>query len=230
MRVLFKQIYAIIQLQLFRFRNRNKHCIVSNNVLLNNETDLEGYNKIGAYSQIEGTLIGLGSYIGWKCILHNGEIGRFCSIAPHVECIYGQHPLYPMVSTHPSFFSLGKQAGFTFVSEQQFSEQKYIKSSNGHHSFKIGNDVWIGYGARIMEGIIIGDGAVIAAGAIVTKDVPPFQIWGGIPAKKIKDRFSEEQKKALTKIKWWNYDLSYLNEISPLFKNIDEFLKHEGIN
>ncbi len=228
MKVLYRKIRSYILLVLFRIRNRNNHCILENNVILNKKTRLEGYNRIGAYSKIEGASIGLGSYIARNGILNNGEIGRFCSIAPNVECIYGRHPLYPMVSTHPCFFSLGKQAGFTFVSEQQFVESRTVESIDGKHiSFKIGNDVWIGHGAKIMQGVTIGDGAVIAAGAMVTKDVPCYQIWGGIPAKKMKERFSEEQKNALLKIKWWNYDMVYLKEISPLFKNIDTFLKHE---
>ena len=69
----------------------------------------------------------------------------------------------------------------------------------------IGNDVWIGYGAVILSGVTIGDGAIIGTNALVTKDVPPYTIAGGIPAKPLKKRFSEEKISALMKIKWWDW-------------------------
>ena len=69
----------------------------------------------------------------------------------------------------------------------------------------IGNDVWIGYGAVILSGVTIGDGAIIGTNALVTKDIPPYTIAGGIPAKPLKKRFSEEQISALMKIKWWDW-------------------------
>jgi len=228
MKIVYRRIREIVQLLFFRFENRNKHCIIGENVKLDKNTNLEGYNRICQNTRIGGTVIGLGTYIGWNSVLNNGEIGRFCSIAPFVECIYGRHPLYPRVSTHPSFYSSNwRQAGFTFVKEQHFVDAKRVKSNSGNLvSFIIGNDVWIGYGARLMQGIEIGDGAVVAAGAIVTKNVPPFEIWGGIPAKKIADRFHEKQKQALEKIQWWNNDFSYFKENVHLFENIEEFLTH----
>jgi acetyltransferase-like isoleucine patch superfamily enzyme len=151
----------------------------------------------------------------------NGIIGRFCSIGPFVECVYGRHPLYPFVSTHPAFFSIQRQTGFTFVTNQCYEEHKYIENSK---SFIIGNDVWIGYGSKIMEGITIGDGAIIAASSIVTKDIPCYEIWGGVPAKKIKDRFSDEIKEKLLEIQWWNNDLEWCAENAVYFTDINAFI------
>ena len=88
----------------------------------------------------------------------------------------------------------------------------------------IGNDVWIGSDAILTGGIKIGDGAIILTGAVVTKDVPPYAIVGGVPAKPIRFRFSESQIEKLLQIKWWNWDARKLQESWRMFGNIDKFL------
>ena len=95
----------------------------------------------------------------------------------------------------------------------------------------IGNDVWIGENAVILGGISIGDGAVIGAGAIVTKDVPPYTIVGGVPAKKIRSRFPDDIVKMLLKIQWWNLEEDILKENIYFFQqnlsedNLTDFAK-----
>ena len=144
------------------------------------DTSFEDHVRIFRNSQVEGARIGRGSYIGWNSIYNNAKIGRFCSIGPFSEVIYGRHPL-DKISTHPSFYSTQNQAGFTFVKEQKLNE--YSLTDSGH-SVDIGNDVWIGYGASIMEGVKIADGSIIGAKTLVTKDTEPYSINIGFPSKK----------------------------------------------
>jgi acetyltransferase-like isoleucine patch superfamily enzyme len=107
----------------------------------------------------------------------NLTIGAFCSIGPGTRLGgMGTHPLN-MLSTHPVFFSTRKQSGQTYVSQNYFEE---------YRSTTIGNDVWIGAHALVIDGVTIGDGAAVAAGAVVTKDVPAYAVVGGVPARIIK--------------------------------------------
>jgi serine acetyltransferase len=89
----------------------------------------------------------------------------------------------------------------------------------------IGNDVWIGANVTILDGIRIGDGAIVATNALVTKNVPPYAILGGVPAKQLKKRFTDEQIGFLLKLKWWDKREEWISEHAKYFNSIDE-LKH----
>lgn len=106
---------------------------------------------------------------------------------------------------------------FFFLKENKYKEFNLIPNTN--RSVIIGNDVWIGYGAKIIEGVTIENGAIVLAGAIVTKDVEAFSIVGGVPAKHIKYRFEENERKLLNEFQWWNKDESWIKD------NLDLFLK-----
>lgn len=168
-------------------------------------SSFEGRSKIHSHSLFHGRL-GYGSYIGSYSSL-SADIGRFTSIARYVCTIGGRHAYtYPFATTSPCFFSLNphcQQSGSTFATEQMFEEIRHI---NPWHkiSVKIGNDCWIGERAMIIGGVTIGDGAVVLAGAVVTKDVPPYAIVGGIPARVLKYRYDEENIAFLQNIQWWN--------------------------
>ena len=88
----------------------------------------------------------------------------------------------------------------------------------------IGNDVWIGANAIVLDGVTIGDGAIISAGAIVNKNVPPFSIYGGVPARLIRFRFEENEIEFLKKFKWWDKDLNWIKTHTPYFKDIKELI------
>lgn len=180
-------------------------------------TTFEGHNRLGRNTSFSGSL-GRCSYMGADCKI-NAEIGRYCSIASDVYTISGRHPTTDWVSTSPVFYSDECQCGTSYVSEKLFDEssQKTI----------IGNDVWIGARAIIISGVKIGDGAVIAAGAVVTKDVEPYTIVGGVPAKPIRKRFTDEQIDALNKLKWWDKDDKWMREHAVMFSHIDKLIKEE---
>lgn len=122
-------------------------------------------------------------------------IGKFCMIASDVKFIMnGANHLVNAVSTYP--FAI-----FGHGWESAMDGKEYPQKGD----LKIGNDVWIGYNATIMAGVSIGDGAIIGTNAMVVKDVPPYSIVGGNPAKEIKKRFSEAEINHLLKVRWWDW-------------------------
>lgn len=169
--------------------------------------------RICAHSEILNSKIERYSYIGYNTILYNVEIGSFCSIAS--DCRIGQsgHPIH-WISTSPTFNKNRNILKINF-SENQFIEDKKII---------IGNDVWIGNNVHIKSGVKISDGAIIGMGSVVTKNVGPYEIWGGNPAKLIKKRFSDETINKLLSIKWWNWSESLLVMYGKYFDEPENFL------
>ena len=117
-------------------------------------TSFENYIKISRNCEISNSSIGIGTYIGSNSVLPNTKIGEFCSIGSKVCIALGNHPTSDYVSTHPSFFSTKKQAGFSFVKNSCYEEFKFADEK---HFVKIGNDVWIGTNVTILNGVTIGD-------------------------------------------------------------------------
>jgi len=189
---------------------------------INKRTEFEGHNFIGRSIGLYDSFIGFGTYISNECEFTKTKIGRFCSIARNVKTIHGAHPTSHFVSTHPAFYSTLNQAGFCFVNETLFKENKDLDNK---YSISIGNDVWIGNDVRIMEGVSIGNGAIIGACSLVLKDVPPYAIVGGVPAHIIRFRFEEDTVRCLLKIKWWDWSLKYIKQNYILFSNIKLFIK-----
>ncbi|MEI5993359.1 hypothetical protein A5880_000906 [Enterococcus sp. 4G2_DIV0659] len=184
------------------------------NILIKKNVDFwtaafEGYNSIGMNTSISYSEIGIASYCGNNCILNRVKVQKFCSLGNNVEVIYGTHPVNTFFSTHPAFFSVKKQSGITFVDENLFSENKLIEKK---YSVVIENDVWIGSHAKLLEGVTIGTGAIIAAGALVTKDVSPYSIVGGVPARVIGYRFDDSTIKKILESNWWDNNLSWFYE------------------
>ena len=185
------------------------------------QAQFEGMNKIYSHSYFGG-ILGYGSYIGHHSSL-TAKIGRFCSISNHVICNAGIHPFQaPFATTSPCFFSLRKQNGATFATQQMLNE---IKTTDNEGAFdcEIGNDVWICEGAFINGGIHIADGAVVLAHAVVTKDVPPYAIVGGVPAKIIGYRYDEATIKWLLNVQWWNNPIAWFRAHWSLLCDIDKF-------
>jgi chloramphenicol O-acetyltransferase type B len=149
------------------------------------------------------------------------KFGSFCSIGAGLVVFLGGNHRTEWVSTFP----------FGNTPEGDFFKKpnKELTKSNG--DVTVGNDVWIGEHSVIMSGITIGDGAVIAANSHVVKDVEPYSIVGGNPARHIKYRFSQEQIEKLLKIKWWDWDDEKIQENIPLLCNkyIDMFIEEHDV-
>jgi acetyltransferase-like isoleucine patch superfamily enzyme len=158
------------------------------------------------------------TYISFRTAIGNAKIGKFCSIGPDCKIGLGMHPSSDYVSTHPTFFSTSKRAQMSFADRDYFEETKEIK---------IGNDVWLGANVIVMDGVSIADGVIIAAGSVVVKDIPPYTIVGGVPAKIIKYRFELDEIEMLLQSKWWDKDIQYLQDNFKKFHNIKEFLESE---
>ncbi|RYE09381.1 MAG: CatB-related O-acetyltransferase [Sphingobacteriaceae bacterium] len=143
-------------------------------------------------------------------------IGKFCMIASGAEFIMnGANHLTEAISAYP-FAIFGK--GW----ENAMDGKRYPTKGNT----VIGNDVWIGYQATIMPGVSVGDGAIIGSGAVVTKDVEPYSIVGGNPAKTIRKRFNEAEIKTLLKMRWWDWDIEKItaNAANLTGQNLERFI------
>lgn len=188
--------------------------IVDKTSIIDNTT-LSEWVKVQRQCYFYNSEVGSYTYFAGFNSVMNAKIGKFCSIGSNVSIGPGRHPI-EYVSTSPVFYSAYKQCGFTFADKSYYNEMGTVK---------IGNDVWIGANAVIFDDITVGDGAVIAAGAIVTKDVEPYSVVGGVPAKFIKKRFSEEIIDKLLNYKWWDKNQDWLTNHYKEFHNIEQFVK-----
>lgn len=165
-------------------------------------------------SQIVNSQLGRYSYCGCDCEINNTDIGSFCSISHRVYIGGAEHPIN-WVSTSPVFENVRHSGPSKRFSQFDVPLPKRTV---------IGNDVWIGYGATIKQGVQIGHGAIIGSKALVTKDIPPYAIVGGIPAKVIKYRFEKEIIDGLLLTKWWNLPDEEIQKYSHLIKDPKAFI------
>lgn len=218
-------IKRLLKISILKKRNKGKS--VKLNIRCNPglHCSFGGYNKIGANTAFEGK-IGFGSYIGQNCSI-NGCIGKYCSISHNVVTLIGSHPSHGFVSTSPCFYSAKKQNGLKFVDHEKYTENRYADKEN-KYGVIIGNDVWIGYGATILGGVTIGDGAIIGSRAFINRDVPPYAIVVGIPGKIIGYRFSNDIIEFLQRLKWWDRPEKWIRENADLFENAELLIKRIG--
>lgn len=170
-------------------------------------------SKIEAGSNIYNSKFKKHSFCGYDCDINNCEVGAFTSIGNSVIIGGGMHPL-KWVGMSPVFYE-GRDSINKKFSEFPRTKQKKTM---------VGNDVWIGQNAMIKAGVTIGDGAVIGMGSIVTKDVEPYSVVGGNPAKFIKFRFNEETVNKLLEIKWWNFSDSDLKKYAMHIQDPEKFI------
>ena len=199
---------------------KKNHVAISTGAYIKN-VSFEGYNVINNGCILNNCNVGRGSYIRDYCSFKSTDIGNFCSIAPYVNLIYGEHPTRSLVAMHPAFYRGEGYGGLSFNHSVDFDEYHYVKDDK---LCVIENDVWIGSNVIILEGNTIHNGAVVAAGSVVTKDVPAYAIVAGNPARVIRYRFEKEIINALLNIQWWDHDMDWINENISLFDCAEEFV------
>lgn len=171
------------------------------------ESTFGPYTEVGARTAIAETHFGDYSYIVHDGSIIYATIGKFCSIAAFVRINPGNHAHWRASQHHYTYRS--RQFGFDIGDDLEFFQWR-----RDHH-VTVGNDVWIGHGAVIMPGVSIGDGAIVGSSAVVTKDVEPYTIVAGVPAKPIKRRHPEALAEKLIKLAWWDWDHQKLGETLP---------------
>jgi len=182
---------------------RFRGSIIDKNCCIDKNTKIEDNCHILENNLIVNSSIKRCSYVGRSSIVQNVRIGSFCSIANDVFIGLGSHPI-ELFSTSPIFYRVVNTFKLKIVDEDyNFSEYKEVV---------IGHDVWIGARVIVLDGVNVGDGAIIAANSVVTKDVLPYSIIAGTPAKLIRYRFSNEKIEQLKNIKWWSWPLSSIKK------------------
>jgi len=182
----------------------------------------EGNNLIYNKSHLSKCYFGRGTYLNSFSSLNNTKLGAFSSLSSNIKIIGSNHP-HDKVSTFPGFYSVNHKDLVTFVEISSFNE--YPKRNNSSIYFtNIGNDVLIYSNVLIVEGISIGDGAIILPGSLVNKNVEPYSIVGGVPAKHLKYRFSKEIIDVLISFQWWNKSNDWILENSKYFDDPNKFV------
>lgn len=174
------------------------------------------YTEIMDYVSIEDSFIGDYSYVCEYTIISYSVIGKFVSIAPMVRINAPNHPVERVSQHHFTYRS--EKYGFTLEKDESFFYWRNLQK------VEIGHDVWIGHGSVILPSVKIGNGAVIGSMSVVTKDVPPYTIVAGNPARIIRKRFSKKVADAIENTKWWDWPYEMIKERLDDFKDIRRFL------
>jgi phosphonate metabolism protein (transferase hexapeptide repeat family) len=188
------------------------------------DAQLGAYTEVGARTVLNEVTMGDYSYVVNDGQITYTTIGKFCSIAAMIRINPGNHPMHRATQAHFTY-----RASAYFPGESDDSE--FFAWRRDHHC-TIGHDVWLGHGAIVLPGRNIGTGSVIAAGAIVTKDVAPYTIVAGNPARPVRRRFSQTVEDGLMELAWWDWDHEMLRQALPDFRKlpVEDFLsRYKGV-
>lgn len=185
-------------------------------------SELGRYTEVGAHSTVQFTTFGDYSYCSPHCDIANATIGKFANIASHVRIGATDHPM-DRASMHHFLYRSGDYWEDA-EKDHAFFERRRARRIN------IGHDTWFGYNSYVAPEVTIGHGSVVAAMAVVTKDVPNYTIVAGVPAKPVRRRFSEEVEARLLALAWWDWDHQRLRAALPDFRDlpIEAFLETYG--
>ncbi len=180
------------------------------------------YTEVAERSRISETTLGDYSYVMQDCSIWCAGIGKFANIAAAVRINATNHPLDRPTLHH-----------FTYRSGDYWDDADTDEAFFGwrrDHRIAIGHDTWIGHGAILLPGVTLGDGAVVGAGAVVTKDVAPYAIVAGSPARPIRDRFPRDVAERMRALAWWDWSHERLREALPDFRALspEAFLEKHG--
>jgi phosphonate metabolism protein (transferase hexapeptide repeat family) len=167
------------------------------------KSSLGPWTAVGPRTDVHETTMGAYSYVVNDSDLIYSEVGKFCSIAAHVRINPGNHPTWRASQHHFQYRAANYRLG---------EDEAEFFSWRRQHRVTIGHDVWIGHGAIILAGVTIGTGSIVGAGAVVSKDVEPYTIVGGVPAKPIRKRFAPEIADALQALAWWDWPHEKIEE------------------
>ena len=179
------------------------------------DSEIDKRSAVCSYSRVYRSKLGKYSYVGRNSFITNTEIGNFCCIAGNVNIGGTSHPLN-WVSTSSVFHK------WENVMKKNFARHEFDIFKTTH----IGNDVWIATNAMIKGGVTIADGAVVGMGAVVTKDIGPYEIWAGNPARCIRKRFDDDKIEKLLQTQWWNWEDAKIEKEACNFTDINLFLNN----
>ncbi len=214
MRAALESLRRVISLR--QLRRRFPASVIYSGVTASGDSILGRFSVLFNDVTVLSSQVGAYTYVQARTGLFNAEIGPFCSIASDVTIGLAAHPT-TMVSTSPVFYDNAQPLPFFFTTDRLFT--------NNLPRTIVGADVWIGQGAMLKAGVTVGVGSVIGAAAIVTKDVPAYDIVAGNPARRIRSRFSAEIGASLAASSWWTLSEQRLACLAAHFGNPEEFCR-----